>query len=686
MSPEEQAYHRSMRPTWGPYGTIVFATAPRSLGRSSFRTIEKGGLLSVAKGAVSSEHREIRLGKFSNEYSASALREQIRITRVDRENKGVPAVQPTSVKSIKAFFHEQNARNPASTHEKLVWDLASALFDDVDVPTEMEGVVGAESRLRRQRVSRFWQGLVDDAASRCVTMARSNEEKAIACLSGHRIPEACKHLVGVKNFRLATLVSTIGTNDNARLDMQEQIEQWRDNKCLSEFSEPIRALYALLAGEVHVCPGKDTGPVEERLSTFSMSEKFGLDWKQAFGLRLWYGILVKDDVAAAVSKFESDVKMGEIKPRTWYDEQGIAPIWEDADKVKREDLLWGLLKLYADPDTDLEAVLRPENSQLSPLDFRLTWQLGRALMATGRLSFGLKGNVKADAATMAFATQLVNEGSWMEGAFVLLHLSNPEARTKLLREHLARHAGLIGGEQSETFSTLVKDLKIPAAWVWEAKALYMRAVEQEPAAEVQCLLKAGDFDDAHATFVRRVAPQGIIERDYQAIANLLVQFAGHEGRISQWRQGGEVYRDFLKVVALRNRTGQINPHVVEKLLAGLPAMREIAVGAGGQQQQGGNEDMELNAAVMEMGTIVAKVLIDMGKLGQVSFFSPLQPPPPKKKLFFFFFFLPSALPGTLENTTLTTGNVDSQYVPRARPSSDRAWIPKALYGSKFGLL
>lgn len=619
MEPQEKAYHNSLRPSWGPDGCLVFAALPRSMAKTSLRTFDKSGLLAIQKGAVQSEYREIRLGRLSNESSAAALREQIRLTRVDN-NKGIPTIKPSTLPSIKAFFHEHNFQNPAYVHEKLVWDLASILFDDLDVPADAQDNHEIEVRLRRQNLSRFWQTLVDDAASRCMTLARSSEEKAIACLSGHRIPEACKHLIGAKNFRLATLVSTIGTSDHSKMDILEQLEQWRDNKCLSEFSEPIRALYSLLAGEVFACSGKDIGPVEDRLSTFAISRQFGLDWKQSFGLRLWYAISAKDGVAAAVRKFHNDIQKGELRPRTWYQEQGISPIWEDTEDENREDLLWGLLKLHADPNTDMEAILRPENSQLSPLDYRLTWQLGRALITTGRASFGLQSLEKADSATLSFASQLVTEGSWFEAAFVLLHLSHPEARVKALKDHLMRHAGSIGDELSENFVSLVQNLKIPASWIWEAKALFHKSVQRNPLAEVQCLLKAGAHNDAHETFISRVAPQAIIQQDFVNIADLLQQFAGHEAKISNWRLGGDIYRDFIHLLGLQARPEQILPQLVDKLLTGLPAMQSsVRPSAFGDSPDtsatSDSETVERMAAIMEMGTFVARAVLELDRRG-----------------------------------------------------------------------
>lgn len=234
-----------------------------------------------------------------------------------------------------------------------MWDLASILFDDTDPQSSLP---------RKAKLSQFWTDLVDNASSISVGLAGSSEEKAVACLAGHRITEACKHLLDGKNFRLGTLVPLIGTSDTAKKDMREQLKAWYDSKMLSEFSESVRAIYELLSGNVCVCEGMKNVPVEDRMDSFVVSKKFGLDWKQSFGLRLWYAIGQQDDPAAAVRKFKDDIDQErEYLPRPWYIDQGIQPLWDDSNADSRQDLLWGLLQLYADDTTDLEAILRPEN-------------------------------------------------------------------------------------------------------------------------------------------------------------------------------------------------------------------------------------------------------------------------------------------------------------------------------------
>ncbi|KAK1999433.1 hypothetical protein LX36DRAFT_655472 [Colletotrichum falcatum] len=598
MSDADRSFYHSMRPSWGPDGTLVFASTRSSLEGAGRQNMADS--LMITRNVIQAQGREIQSAKFSNEASAKTLENQIQMTRVELVG-GVPelSLNPTTLKSL---FHDQDVSNPASMHEKLVWELASILFDEAGAVNRT-----AEARSRRNNLSQFWAALVDSASSRSISLARSGEEKAIAALSGHRIQDACKYLIGGKNFRLATLVSLIGSNEESKKDMREQLNEWQDANFLSEFADPIRAIYELLSGNSCVCEGKKGVPLEDRVESFVISKRFGLDWKQAFGLRLWYSISREDDISAAVRIFQDDVAQDrEQRPQTWFIEQGIPALWRDQDQDQREDLLWGLLKLYADEQADLEAVLRPENSQLSPFNVRLSWQLSRALLSTSKVSYGPDATEKADALTISFADQLINEGSWLEATFVLLHLSQPEMRAKAVRDNLCRHAGLLGPETGINFTTLTQTLKIPAAWIWEAQALYMRAVKKDASTEVQCLLRAGSYPEAHDVFVHKVAPSAVISRDYDELTTILSRFEEHDEEIAGWTLGGEVYKAFLELVNRRRQRQQALSPVLEKLVAGLPAMRENAESA----------NITSLAAISEMGSTVANVMAETSRQEQ----------------------------------------------------------------------
>ncbi|KAI2602368.1 nuclear protein 96-domain-containing protein [Hypoxylon sp. NC1633] len=607
MDEKDRIWHDVMRPTWGPNGTFVFSTAPSgSVFERSGRTAEKNGLMTVMKGVIVSESQDIRIAKFSNEMSARAIDAHIKLAQVQLVGN-VPTVKVNPRTPMKDFSAGGVTRNSAEEHEKLVWELASVLFDNIKIPADLQNDPDALEKLRRENLSRFWERMVEDQTGKMAAMAGSSEEKALASLSGHRVAEACKHLLDGKNFRLATLVSLIGTGDAVKKDVKEQMKEWQEANVLSEFSQPIRALYEMLSGNVCACEGTKGAP-ENRTESFLISKRFGLNWEQAFGLRLWYATSTEDNISDAVEKYGEDVEQDkELPPTTWFIGYGIKGIWNDPDQDQRQDLLWGLLRLYSNNQVDLEAILRPENSQLSPVDYRLCWQLGQALTSTGRASFGTNATEKADAATISFAAQLTNEGSWLEAVFVLLHLTDPDARSRAVQDHLCRHAGLIGNEDSSSFRRLSNEFKIPRRWIWHAKALFMRSVKRDPTAEVQCLLRAESWADAHRTFVKEVAPVAIIERDYDALADLLQQFEGHHSQVNDWNVGGEVYKAFLQLMGSRRRAEHPPPILVNALLEGLPAMHGNTPDAGITEY----------AALTDMSAEVAKVVAGMTNAGEM---------------------------------------------------------------------
>ena len=341
---------------------------------------------------------------------------------------------------------------------------------------------------------------------------------------------------------------------------------------------------------------------------FGISERFGLDWKRAFGLRLWYATGKNEDISAAVAKFKADIASGlEKLPPPWYQEQGIRPLWDDSKADKRQDLLWGLLQLYANSQCDMASVLLPENSQLSPFDSRLTWQLGVALAAGGqKMGSGIQDADKMDPLTLSFALQLVAEGDWVNAVFVLLHLSDPIDRLRAVQDLLAREAGSIGSETGEIFRTLTADFKIPSTWIWEAQALYMRSVKGDYEAEVSCLVRAGAFAEAHRVLIDRVAPQAVVEQDFVTLGMLLAHFRGREASVGDWASGGEMYSTFLQFVEHHQvRGGAVPMPILDKLLMGLPTMEARL------ERGNGGGDFVKRAAVAYMADAVAQAVLQL---------------------------------------------------------------------------
>lgn len=412
---------------------------------------------------------------------------------------GAPALSDRDQAQLKQYIDTTSAnggqRGPVLrdlAQGDSVWELASLLFDDdgANLPT-------------------FWKTLVGDATNQGLTQASSHEEKAIVCLSGNRVADACAELLIAGNYRLANLVSSIGTPNN---DIRNQLKDWRDSNVLAEISEPIRALYELIAGNAGVCAGVKNVPLEHRVASFTISQRFHLNWMQAFALRLFFTTSKTggngDDVAKAVRSFQSDIEQ---------------------DKEPEPDSpLWSLLKVFA-------------FGQFDWADSRLSWLLTKAIYATNKVSFGHDAAEKLDRASVAFASILTAHSHWVPATFVLLQLSESSSRESAIRDHLGRHAHLIGSSRnpSSPFPAL-RTFGVPESWIWEAKALDFRS-NHDSRQEFLALVWAGNYSEANHAFLNRVGPDLVIERDYMrlfAFAELLYKVRKN---LSGWEQGAAVY-------------------------------------------------------------------------------------------------------------------------------------------------
>ncbi len=67
----ERAFHDSLKPSWGPDGTLVYAAPAdwKPPSKSSRAIRDREGLLVVQKGGVISEARDVRFARFSSEVS-----------------------------------------------------------------------------------------------------------------------------------------------------------------------------------------------------------------------------------------------------------------------------------------------------------------------------------------------------------------------------------------------------------------------------------------------------------------------------------------------------------------------------------------------------------------------------------------------------------------------------------------
>ncbi|PTU18236.1 hypothetical protein P175DRAFT_0495628 [Aspergillus ochraceoroseus IBT 24754] len=608
MSRDDIAFHRSFKPRWGPVNSLI-CVKDEMAGYSHWKQ----------KLSLFSEGRDIVLLEVGpSAESQEMVDAQIKQSTIDQVD-GVPFARLAQV-NFEQFAKASNT--VPSDSERLIWQLANILFnDEIDddisagVPPQLRSKYS--HRIKKDRLSRLWEGIVRERNAHAVGQAGSAEERAIYLLCSHRVEEACNVLTTSQNFHLATLVSQIGRDPTTRQDMSQQVEMWRQHNVYSEMNEPIRALYELLAGNALRSEGKAGGALEDRASTFTFSERFELDWFQAFGLRLWYGISDDDPLEAAVAKFAHDLETGQEPafpcPPHQDKDRGV---WHTSkDTLGRESPLWVLLQAYSATvgaaksaslhALELPAAFQPQSVSGDKLSNRLSFQLSRVLAAAlgqfDRLSINV---AHMDQLVWDYAWELSASGELARTLFVLLHLSRGSDRERAIQEILARFAAHLPdpltpeGSPNTTWHHLTNDLQLPEGWIWVSKALYARDTG-DAAREVDFLVRGKNWDDAHATFCRIVGPTAVIEHDYATLETLLSGFGeGPERNVRGWASGGGVYEDFLRLATARS--GQRDPHRLNRLVNALVTMGET-IG-----HSSGVEGLEERVAFKEMSRVVAR--------------------------------------------------------------------------------
>jgi len=532
------------------------------------------------------------------------LGKQLEISDISVEN-GVPSAKlHNNITFNDLVLAAADATAPAQ-HEKAMWQLASILFDN-----------DMSHHERKIKLQTYWKDTTSAAASKQIERYSSAEEKAIIQLSTNDIWAASETLSGGRDFRLATMIAQVGGDESMRQGLTEQIKHWLQSDVASEMTPAVRTLYALLSGETCICDGKG-GSVgrENKVETFNISQKFGLDWKRAFGLRLWYGVTTDEPISTAIQAFEDDLASGkeQVTPSPWFVEEDVDVGWTDVKRKQRQDINWGLLKIYASKQSsstsqsaiNLGNIIAMENTSGNPLDARISFQLYQVLRTLHIADFDEdEAAERSDLLTTTLISQLSSKSQHLPYAVLAaLYLTDSSARSSTIHALLERHAAVIGKstDTCPTFRTLVQDLKVPESWVWSAKALYFKSVLLDEHEQVRCLLRAGEIVQAHETLRRSVGPKAVIEEDIEGLNALLkICIDAGAGDLTEWMHGGAVYVHYAKLLELEQ--DQDGAEKERKMVA-----RKLEVALDGIRASGRHIALEERVALTEVRALVEKV-------------------------------------------------------------------------------
>ncbi|KAF2020673.1 hypothetical protein BU24DRAFT_456721 [Aaosphaeria arxii CBS 175.79] len=670
LSADDRDFHSCNKPHFNGSGSLVYAAkGSTSLEDNIFPTI-----LEPIVGATL-DIRATKLPSFPDSVTDTLKlqKERTKVTLLDN----VPYARLSTANAPLDFAELAQAMitdSPASSHEHKAWQLLSILFDEDDrQPTDMTPEVFKEHReqFRKEKLSDFWQSIVFTDAERHAQEANSAEEKAIAYLSGHNVPDACHALLTGYDLRLATMVAQIGGDQVTRATMSTQIDEWRRLDVLSDMDDTVRALYELVSGNCAQSKGKIGGGRENKLAALSIAKHFNLDWRRAFGLRLWYGILADEPIELAVAQYADALRDGleEVKPVPWFVEQDAPMTWNDKDAADREDILWGILKLYASSKLELAAniedVLAPQNVSGHPLNARFSFQLfqlfksrhddvdewtdRRVSMPTDRLVDGVRSSFMSsiasvnekdtqakdpltevsDQLTLTYASSLHTPEHWTTAIFVYCHLSSSPMREHYIRSMLNQYSNTYAvAETDSTYRYLVDELCLSPQWIHAAAALQAK-IKGDGVQQASHLIKAGELEEAHEVVCRSVGPESIISRDYDSLRELLGEFVptppsspiddnmsmSTRGRASYqkepvqgWARGGQLYFDYIHLLDLTSNQSsyRIDEELNAEIGALLTKLCRSLEGVARDHWEGSG--LEERVALTEIGGVVAGLI------------------------------------------------------------------------------
>ncbi|KAL1749061.1 nuclear protein 96-domain-containing protein [Schizophyllum fasciatum] len=542
------AMGRSFRVSWGPGGKLVHLgslCAPSSQPSRSANS----SVVHITKVPMSSSPDLVHL------YCEQLLPHHLSHTTIEPDEDGIPFANPRKSELKFSTFAALFGATDRS-YEANLFRLGQALFDSLEerlgssVPAEMRFRIA--NLHRKAALSEWLQEAVAPTVATAITDGSPTDPKtavanAYALLTGNQVDAACDEAMNAGFFNLATLISQAGGDDSFRADLQHQLQIWREQNIPVDVA--VKRIYTLLAGSETLGDGLDVTD--------------GLDWKRVLGLHLWFFHPAGDSVTDVVREFSTL----NLQRPPHYLEDAEHAAWTSAWNVRRDapappDGMYQLIQLYADETLSLSQVLDALSFSPSPLDVGLLWHLyiiisrclrQRDLDDREEVELASDHSLEEDAEieghspsadilTSTFAHQLEAEGRLQEAGLVLLHIEGSRGRERAIRDFLMRTAPILDQWQH---SGLVGSLRIPQAWVDEAKAT-LAFDEDDMFGAYELYLSAGCRDPAHDIAVRYLAPDAILRRDYVLLSELLEPFVNKP--VEDWQIRGKILRDYAHLM------------------------------------------------------------------------------------------------------------------------------------------
>ncbi|KAJ6615151.1 nuclear protein 96-domain-containing protein [Mycena sp. CBHHK59/15] len=561
------SFGRSFRVGWGPGGTLVHPGTLCAPSTSS-KISANSSIISKTRVPICEP----------SDLSAKLLQHHLSHSPIDFDDDNVPFANPSATD---LHFSSFASLFPATdrSYEASLFRLGRALFDSLNLRLGDSVTPDIRARITALRRKAALSAWLEDAVTPSVDAdirahpAAGPSALAFMLLTGNQVERASEVAVDGGCFKLATLISQAGGDFEFREDLKEQLEIWREQRIDVHIDESVRKIYTLLAGILDGVVEGSKGGGQEKCADVDIVA--GLDWKRVFGLQLWFSELVDAPISQVFEAYNRLVKESAparqvAGPIPWYEECPTTPKsrWKLPSPPLAPDGLFSLIRLHAEPSCSLSHVLTPLSFGPSPVDYALPWHLYIILSRCMRVrdfadrgdpgirrasspssshdgieDTGVEGHSpSADLLASSYAFQLEQQGMIQEALFVLLHIEGSAGREKAIKDLLARSAA---GLDEWMTRGVVGSLKIPMAWVQEAKAIYALDCGRVFQA-YELYLSAGLYNPAHEIAVLKLAPDAVIRRDLVLLTSLFSRFNGQA--VDGWHVRGKAFLDFAHIL------------------------------------------------------------------------------------------------------------------------------------------
>ncbi|THH28963.1 hypothetical protein EUX98_g5225 [Antrodiella citrinella] len=534
---------RSFRVGWGPGGTLAHLGHLCGPADSSSETANSSivNITSIPIFTSSQEESVKRATRLLSHHLGHKNKDPAIVMDAD----GIPCANPSPDLTFTSFASLFSATD--TSFEANLFRLGRALFDPLDVRLADDITEDARERIvnlhRKEALSGWLQANV---ASYVESDLRNNPDSewsttVFSYLTGNQIAKACDLAIDTGNVRLATLISQCPGDADFKEDLRAQLTLWREQRVDAHVSDDVRKIYALLAGVVDILEGSN-GAGPERCPNLPIAK--GLDWKRAFGVQLWFGQSMDASISDVFAAYHESIGTNASSPIPWYKETSTSqdqdtPMWKTPEGADPPDILYSLIRLFAEPNLSLSDVLIPFSYGAAPLDYRLSWHLYIILSRNVDPDDHVEGHSpSADLLANSYAMQLERLGLIQEAAFVLLHIEGSAGRKSAIKELLCRSAPTL---DAYMLKGLCGSLRIPDSWVHEAKAVHALS-RSDVYGAYEYYLQAGMYNAAHDIAVMQLAPDVVIRKDMALLQELFQRFSGQPVR--DWNVRGKVFLDY----------------------------------------------------------------------------------------------------------------------------------------------